>query len=253
MNTHSISLLRRIFLLGLLGLIVGVTASAQGFFLRVGGGLATHSGSDPSRVVGAITGGLGYEYEFNQHLTIAPTLSMYSKGWKDDDVQTPVIDDKTGEVRLDDFGNPVMSTANVAATANYLHFALPLRYYFRLGEGRYIYIGMGPYAALGVTGKLKVKGDGSAYEAAKYYYDAHTFGRDAQSRRFDAGLQAAVGYQLVSGLRIGLEADFGLTNCNNASAVTLQGVPRHPARNVSGLLTLTYHFGKNDADATFGQ
>lgn len=209
-------------------LLLPAMAGAQSLQLKAGGGLSSQYGS--AGVVGALKLGLGYEYEFDQHWTITPSLLLVGKGWKDPDRLVEVIDDETLLPELDDEGNPVMSTMNRSVAANYLELPVMVSYYFRTGASRYIIVGAGPYAALGLLGKTKVKGDGRRIGAEKLYYDYSTFSSTAY-RRFDAGFQTFLGYQFPSGLSLGLEADFGLLR-----------TARDGGRNCSGMVALSYKF-----------
>lgn len=228
-------------LVALIALLLAATAHAQRLYFKVGAGITTHIGKDNARPQAGIKGGLGYEIEFDQHWTFSPSLSYFGKGWKDRNVYTTVLD-AAGQVVLDENGNPRQSLTSVSASPNYIELALPFYYYFRISQGQYIYLGAGPYAALGVAGRLSVKGDGAAVEAAKYYYDSSVFDRVTKFRRFDAGLQFGTGYQMTSGIRVGLEADLGIVDFNGKGALNILGNPRNPARNFTALVTLAYHF-----------
>ena len=56
---------------------------AQNVLFRVGGGFASHYG--PAKVVGAYKIGIGYEWEFDQHWSVTPSLNLYGKGWRQPD------------------------------------------------------------------------------------------------------------------------------------------------------------------------
>lgn len=208
-------------------MLAAQSLSAQHLLLKAGGGFAKQFGE--SKPVGAYKIGLGYEYEFDQHWTLTPSLLLYGKGWKAPDVQVQVVDDATGEPVFDDEGNPVMSTKSVSSAANYVEVPLILSYYFRTGEDRYIVLGAGPYAAVGVAGKTKTKGDGQRIGSEKLFYKENTFENGA--RRFDAGVQAYGGYQFPSGLVLGIEADFGLVRFRAGGE-----------RNLSAIISLAYRF-----------
>ena len=212
-----------------LGMILSLTAWAQTAQIKVGGGFASQY-SD-KKIVGAFKFGVGYEYEFDQHWTINPALVLSGKGWKDKDVLVNDLDGE-GEPKLDENGNPIMSRMGRSTTANYLEIPVLFNYYIRTGEARYVVIGAGPYVACGLWGKQETKGDGRRQGAEKLYYEDHTFDLDG-AHRFDAGVQAAVGYQFPMGIVLGVEADFGLTKFSSESG-----------RNISGLVSLTYSFGK---------
>ena len=213
-----------LFLLALM-----VTASAQTIQLKAGGGFASQF--TDSKVVGAFKIGVGFEYEFDQHWAINPSLNLQGKGWKDKDVFVNDLDENN-EPKKDDNGQVIMSRMGRSTTANYLELPILMNYYIRTGESQYIVIGAGPYIACGLWGKEETKGDGREQGVRKLYYDEDTFEK-AGARRFDAGIQAALGYQFSVGVTLGVEADFGLTKFSSDGG-----------RNVSGLVFLTYNFGK---------
>ncbi len=203
------------------------TLEAQNIKLKVGGGLSGQSNG--AKVVGAYKIGVGYEYEFDQRWTITPALVFYGKGWKAPDKTVPVVDDN-GQPQLNEEGEQVYSLMSRSTSANYLEVPVLFSYYHRLGESRYLVFSAGPYAAVGVGGKVKTKGDGQRIGSEKLFYEYSTFGENG-IRRFDAGLQAFVGYQLPAGIALGVEADFGLLRTQS-----------NGQRNLSGLVSLSYTF-----------
>ncbi len=217
----------RHLLFTLLLIFIPSTFSAQHLKLTFGGGLATQSGDAKS--VGAYKLGLGYEYEFDQHWSVTPGLVFVGKGWKDPNKMVPVIDDE-GNPMLDDDGKQVYSLMGRSTSANYIEVPILISYYHRLGESKYVVFSAGPYAALGLTGKVKTKGDGEQMGSAKLFYEGNTFDEEG-ARRFDAGIQAFVGYQFPAGFTLGLEADFGLCRFKKGGY-----------RNISGLISLSYSF-----------
>lgn len=211
----------------LLLLAAALSAPAQNFLIKAGGGLATRYGAD--RAVGAYKIGLGYEVEFDQHWTLTPQLLFYGKGWEDPDRRVAVINDD-GTPMLDDEGNRAYSTMNRSTSALYVELPLMLGYYVRLAPSRYLLFAAGPYAAVGVGGKEDTRGDGSRIGPDKLHYSRTTFGA-AGVRRFDAGLQTFAGYQFGSGITAGVEADWGMVKTRRTGGRTL-----------SGLLSLSYKF-----------
>ncbi len=206
--------------------------AAQHWQLKFGGGLATQYGD--SHAVGAYKLGVGYEYEFDQHWTISPGVFFYGKGWKSPDTMVPVNDDE-GNPAFDEEGQRVYSRMGRSRTANYLEISVPFNYYRRIDEGKYWVLSAGPYVAYGVAGKIKTKGDGERVGSEKLFYEENTFGGNG-IRRFDAGLQTALGYSFTSnlcpaGLTVGIEGDFGLTRTHVGGR-----------RNLSGLVSITYTF-----------
>lgn len=195
--------------------------------MKLGGGMASHYGH--ARKVGSFKIGLGYEYEFDQHWTFTPSLVFYGKGWKDPDREVPVLDDN-GQPVIGEDGTPRTSIMGRSTSANYLELPLVFNYYMRTGEGQYVVFSAGPYAALGVSGKAKTKGDGERTGSEKLFYTGDTFAKGG-IRRFDAGIQLGIGYQFINSVTVGLEADFGLLPCED-----------NGPRNVSGLITISYNF-----------
>ena len=218
--------MKRIMLLLAL-LAAAIRLSAQHVVLRLGGGLASQ-GSD-TRLVGAFKIGLGYEYEFNQQWTFAPSLLFYGKGWKEADRYVPVLEDD-GTPVLDEAGQPAQSLMNRSATANYVELPLVFNYYLRTGESGYVVFSAGPYVACGVGGKTKTRGDGREPGSRKLFYSDPTFSADG-ARRFDAGITFGGGYQFRGGITVALEGDFSLTPFRAGGR-----------RNRSGLVTLSYNF-----------
>ena len=121
-----------------------------------------------------------------------------------------------------------MGIMNRSATQNYLQLPLLFSYYLRTGESRYVVFSAGPYVAYGITGKQKTKGDTARPGAERFYYEKKPF-TDPGTPRFDAGIQAMVGYQFPMGMPLGIEADFGLAKFNTAGR-----------RNISGLISIGY-------------
>ena len=196
--------MRNLFLL-LFCTLWPLCVEAQNLQFRVGGGLATHYGHAEN--VGAFKVGLGCEFEFDQHWTLTPGIAVYGKGWKDPDRAVHLTDDDDRPLYNDD-GTPRYGVMSCSAAACYLQLPVLLCYYHRLGPGRYILLGGGPYAALGIAGKTKIKGDASRHGSEKVYAEHNTFGHDGV-RRFDAGVQLTAGYRLPSRITVAAEADLG--------------------------------------------
>lgn len=211
----------------MLGLFIAAgCATAQNLQFKFGGGLASHYGT--SEAVGAFKVGVGYEIEFDQHWTFTPGLAIYGKGWKDPNQSVYVFDEKGNQLFDEETGEPIMGIMNRSATQNYLQLPLLFSYYLRTGESRYVVFSAGPYVAYGITGKQKTKGDTERPGAERFYYEKKTF-NEPGIHRFDAGIQAMVGYQFPMGMTLGIEADFGLAKFNTAGR-----------RNISGLISIGY-------------
>lgn len=199
---------------------------AQGVHFKFGGGLASHYGK--AKAVGAFKAGVGYEIELDQHWSFLPTFEVYGKGWKDANQEVFVFDDAGNQLFDQETGEPLVGIMSRSATQNYVQVPLLFAYYWRTGESRYLVMSAGPYVAYGVAGKQTTKGDTTRPGSEKMYYEKKTF-KEPGTHRFDAGIQASVGYQFPSGVLVGLEADFGLAKFNRAGD-----------RNISGLITLGY-------------
>lgn len=76
-----------------------------------------------------------------------------------------------------------------------------------MGAGHF-YIGAGPYAAFGISGKNKWESEdgGSSVE------NEFDFGKDGTQKGFDAGVNFLAGYQLSNGVNIGAGYGLGLAN-----------------------------------------
>lgn len=219
--------MKRLFLF--LALLVGALPfSAQNLLLKVGGGLASHY-SNGSKPVGAFKGGLGYEIEFGQHWSIEPGLVFYAKGWKDPD-QTVIYRDVNNQIVLDENGNPRTGIKNVSSAANYLEIPVLMHYYIRTAASRYIILSAGPYAAYGVGGKRKVRGDTDRSGSEKLFYTEKTFD-ETGTHRFDAGATVGLGFQFNRNMSVEAETDLGIAKFNTEGR-----------RNVTGILSFTWHF-----------
>jgi hypothetical protein len=96
---------------------------------------------------------------------------------------------------------------NYKATLSYLQ--IPINFLFKpeVGSGK-LNLGAGPYVAYGLGGKYK--GDiGNATIEYKAFDDESG---DLKLKRFDAGVGVVAGYEMNSGLYLGLNADLGLVN-----------------------------------------
>lgn len=224
--------MNRLRLFTLAAVLTGAaTLSAQQFYLNIGGGLSSERRDN--RCVGAFKAGVAYEYEFNQHWTFSPALLFCGKGWKEKDREVPFLT-PDGKPEYDEQGNQRMSVMSRSVSANYLEIPLMVRCYLRTGNepDRYLILGMGPYVACGLNGKIKTKGDTSRPGSEKIYYDTPTF-RTEGYHRFDMGLQAMLGYQCTRHLTIGIEAELGLLRVNSSGA-----------RTEAGLISLSYRLGR---------
>jgi hypothetical protein len=95
---------------------------------------------------------------------------------------------------------------NSDVKTNLSYLELPVLFTFKpeVGTGRMV-LGVGPYVAVGVGGKIKDTGLG----------DLDVYNEEAlllRQKRFDGGLGLNIGYELPAGLFFGLNGDLGLVN-----------------------------------------
>jgi hypothetical protein len=78
---------------------------------------------------------------------------------------------------------------------------------FHTGDLGNFYIGAGPYAAFGISGKNKITSGNDSVDLENF-----EFGKDKDQKSFDAGINFLAGYQLSSGLTIGAGYGLGLSD-----------------------------------------
>jgi hypothetical protein len=105
-------------------------------------------------------------------------------------------------------GGKITGDGNSSGTFNLYYAQLPLDfvYHAKIEPGN-IFIGAGPYIAIGISGKVKVD-DGQGNTISE---DA-SFGSNGNFKTADAGIQGIAGLQLKKGFLIGINYDLGLTN-----------------------------------------
>ena len=217
--------MRRIIFLILL--CFAVSSHAQHLQLKVGGGLSKLDRS--SSVVPAWRLGAGYELEFDQHWTFSPTVIFAIKGWENPD-EIVYKKDNDGNLVLDpETGTPLTGVKNVSTITYHVEVPLWFKYYLRTKERQYVVFSAGPYAAYGISGKTKVKGDTDRLGAERYYYDFDPFS-DGDCKRFEVGAQVGVGYQFSNGVTAGVDFSYAFTKVDGQ---------RKP---VSALLSFSYLF-----------
>ena len=208
-------------------LSIGITAQAQHLQLKVGGGLAKldkHSNAVPAWRLGA-----GYELEFDQHWTFSPAVIFAIKGWENPD-EIVYKKDSEGNIMLSpETGKPLIGVKNTSTTTYHVEVPLLFNYYLRTKERQYVVFSAGPYAAYGISGKTKVKGDTDRLGAERYYYDFDPFS-DGDCKRFEVGAQVGVGYQFSNGVTAGVDFSYAFTKVDGQ---------RKP---VSALLSFSYLF-----------
>lgn len=211
-----------------------IALHGQNLILEVGGGLSRHF--TDTKNVGAYKLGLGLEFELGQTWAIEPALAYYGKGWREKD-ETVIYRDENGDPIIDeDTEEPVTGIKRTTYSAGYVELPILVHYYLRTGEAQYLKFSAGPYVACGVNGKMKVKGDADREGSDKMFYSEKTFSQSG-IKRWDAGMQVRVSYQVNRNISIGAETDLGLVK------ITPQG-----RRNCTAMISLAWHFRDNLPD-----
>src|SRR5690554_4374582 len=111
-------------------------------------------------------------------------------------------------VSLQGKGAKLYENGSLALTQNTMWVEVPVNAVakFYTGDAGNFYIGAGPYAAFGISGKNKWESDLGSTETD------FKFGKDEDQKSFDAGVNFMAGYQLSSGLTLGAGYGLGLTD-----------------------------------------
>jgi hypothetical protein len=97
---------------------------------------------------------------------------------------------------------------------SYIEIPVNLLYKPELGDGKLL-LGFGPYIAFGVGGKEKrTNGNDLTIQYEKSISAGQALSATPYFRRFDAGGNLLVGYELSNNLSVQLNAQLGLTNIN---------------------------------------
>jgi hypothetical protein len=100
-----------------------------------------------------------------------------------------------------------LKTDDVKFTFNYLELPVYFLYHHPAGDPGSVYVGLGPYFAYGIGGKVKSSG-----------LNESVFGEDHGGyKRFDAGLGFKAGYEFKSGFYADFTYELGLANIAYAS------------------------------------
>lgn len=217
---------KRAFIVFLAAMACAFTSEAQRVNFSLGGGLSSHFGSS-TRSVGAFRLGASYEHEIPGNFSIEPGVFFYSKGYKDKNETVFMRDDK-GEIVNDDNGNPMTGVKNVSTGKFYVEVPVMANWYLEISPLHYIEFSAGPYAAFGVGGKRKTRGDTDQDVQDRFYYEKSTF-KEQGTRRFDCGIALGVAYEFNRMFAVGAQTDLGLVAFRKSGG-----------RNVSGIVTFSY-------------
>jgi len=218
--------MKRLFVMLPFLLLVPTFMQAQRVIFKVGGGLASHYGGG-TRSIGALKLGAAYEHELSGNFSIEPGVFFCVKGYEDKDERV-FIRDNDGNIVNDEEGNPRTGIKNSSVNANYIEIPVMMNYYLEISPLHYIEFSAGPYAAWGVGGKRKTRGDTDKELWERFFYTKKIF-KEEGVHRFDGGISTAVAYEFNRKFAVGVEADFGLFNFNSSGA-----------KNVSGIISFSY-------------
>jgi hypothetical protein len=124
----------------------------------------------------------------------------------------------------------------------YLEMPLDLVYKIALGKG-YFVLGIGPYAAYGINGNVKDKGNSVTVDRDikfKNVVEATDPLTTPYYKAFDMGANGFVGFETSSGLFLQLEAQYGLVNINPEDKRIL--TDKSSKKNTGFGLSLGYRF-----------
>lgn len=130
-------------------------------------------------------------------------------------------------------------STDVKTRLNYL--TLPIDFLFKPempnGSGAWI-VGIGPYFGYGLSGKISGTTNNITFSQDPFKDN----GGGASLKRFDAGANVQLGYEMANGFNVGLNAELGLVNImNNAGA---SGSTNNSAHNTSFGITVGYTLQK---------
>ena len=113
---------------------------------------------------------------------------------------------------------------------NYL--TLPINFTFApaVGTGQWL-VGIGPYFGYGLSGTHS-----ASFADSLFTFSHDPFSGDNGLKRFDAGLNVLIGYQLASGINLGVQSELGLVN------LLKNGDSNNSFRNTSFQVTIGYTF-----------
>ncbi|MGK6350791.1 porin family protein [Parapedobacter sp. DT-150] len=178
------------------GLSVGAFAQSQslGYGFKAGVNFPSYNFSGDNSTTETSTSTnfhvTGYlDAPLSNYLYVQPGISLQGKGAK--------------------FNEFVINGNTYEFTQNTMWLEVPVNLVAKLptGASGNFFVGAGPYAGFGLSGKNKFSGDGGSIES-----DDFEFGDDGDLKGFDFGLNFLAGYQLTNGLFVHGGYGLGLTN-----------------------------------------
>lgn len=132
-------------------------------------------------------GGL-VDYSFSEKVSIQPALMLSGKGFK-------------------------VEMGSIETSMNLMYLEIPVNVVYKLGG---VYLGAGPYAAFGLSGKEKYEDSDDSDD--NYEEDVKFGSGDEEIKGTDFGVNLLAGYQLTNGLNFGVGYGLGLSNLSNESS-----------------------------------
>ncbi|WP_017258929.1 porin family protein [Pedobacter arcticus] len=132
----------------------------------------------PESVTSFHVGGL-VDYSFSEKLSLQPGLMLSGKGFE-------------------------IEGGGMDISTNLMYLEVPVNVVYKVGG---LYFGAGPYAAFGLSGKIKAEGEDDE--------DVKFGNGDDELKGTDFGLNFLAGYQLTNGLNFGAGYGLGLSNLSN--------------------------------------
>ncbi|OOQ56886.1 outer membrane beta-barrel protein [Mucilaginibacter pedocola] len=112
-------------------------------------------------------------------------------------------------------GSKSKTNSGISSSLNLRYLQLPVNFVINVpaGFGK-LYIGAGPYAAYGLSGKVESSNNGGTPSTTNLSFGQYS----GQLKRMDYGAQGIAGLRFNTGFLIGVNYDLGLANIvNNAS------------------------------------
>jgi hypothetical protein len=186
----------------ILFLIISKVTFAQTFTIKAGLNLSNMVIKDNSKIYSedfnmnpGFHAEITYDYQFSNKFMVETGLLLSTKGFKQNESQTGTS-----------------GVYNLSQTLDLYYLVIPYNgklYFEKLGMK--IYVLLGPYLGLGLSGKRKL--EGNLYGSSSSNETKIKWGSESQNdlRRFDFGLTMGAGIQIKS-LEIGISYDLGLSN-----------------------------------------
>lgn len=164
--------------------------------------------------------GANAEFKISSHLYLQPGLLYTTKGDKEEEY-------------------PYGQLAILKVRLSYLEVPVNLLYKPSLGKGSLLF-GIGPYFAVGVSGKRKSDFWGNQTVNFKSPINTHTHHTETYFKRMDAGANLSAGYEFRNGISFKLNAQQGLMKIN--PKYTNYDSGKYSRKNTGFGISIGYHF-----------